>query len=263
MNMELLDQFSILWVFIGTVVMVLVAAEIGFQVGMWVQRRDPDAGKALLTGPVVGGMLGLMAFLLAFCIGIVINQHNGRKAMVVTEANAVGTAYLRASFLNENDRDLVRDLLQEYVEIRLATASDPTLYESTLSRSEEIHSQLWSIVEGNVAAGRDSEFMALFVESINEVIDVHTLRLTAIDLRLPRQLGIVLYAATLFSFLLVGVSSSANGKRDTITILLFAIAFVTVFILIIDLDRPQEGLLTVSQSALSDLLAQMKATTAP
>ena len=210
--MELLDQYSVLWVYIGTVILVLIAAEIGFQVGMWAQRRDPDSGKALLTGPVVGGMLGLMAFLLAFCIGIVINQHNGRKAMVVTEANAVGTAYLRASFLNQDDRNSVRDLLQEYVEIRLATASDPMLYDSTLMRSEEIHSELWAIVEGNVASGADSAVMALFVDSINEVIDVHTLRLTAIDLRLPRQLGLVLYAATLFSFLMVGVSSSATDS---------------------------------------------------
>ena len=256
--MELLDQFPILWVYIGTVVIVLVAAEIGFQIGSWAQRRDPEMGKVLLTGPVVGGMLGLMAFLLAFCIGIVINQHNERKAMVVTDANAIGTAYLRADFLNENDRNATHALMQEYVEVRLAAAADLTLFDSSRTRSEEIHSQLWSIVSQNVAQGEDSAIMALFVDSINEVIDVHTLRLTAIDLRLPRQLGIVLYAATLFSFLLVGVSSSANGKRDTITILLFALAFVTVFILIIDLDRPQEGLLTVSQSALSDLLQQMK-----
>jgi hypothetical protein len=259
MNMELLDQYPILWVFIGTVVLVLVAAEVGFQVGSWAQRRDPEVGKVLLTGPVVGGMLGLMAFLLAFCIGIVINQHNGRKAMVVTEANVVGTAYLRAGFLNESDRDTTRDLLREYVEVRLEIAEDLTLFDSGRVRSEQIHNELWSIVEANVAQGQDSAVMAQFVDSINEVIDVHSLRLAAYELRLPRQLGIVLYAATLFSFLLVGVSSSANGKRDTITILLFAIAFVTVFILIIDLDRPQEGLLTVSQSALSDLLASMKA----
>jgi hypothetical protein len=228
--------------------------------GMWIQRRDPDAGKTLLTGPVVGGMLGLMAFLLAFCIGIVINQHNGRKAMVVSEANAAGTAYLRAGFLSESDRNLSRDLLQEYVEIRLDAASDPTQYESTLTRSEEIHNQLWSIVEDTANQGQDSDLFALFVESINEVIDVHSLRLAAIDQRLPRQLGIVLYAATILSFLLVGISSSGNGKRDTVTILLFAVAFVTVFIIIVDLDRPQEGLLTVSQTALSDLLSQMSQT---
>jgi len=255
--MAILDQFPLLWVYIGTVVLVMIAAEIGFQVGNWLQRRDPESGKALLTGPVVGGMLGLMAFLLGFCISIVIGQHNGRKSMVVTEANTIGTAYLRADFLDEADREATRDLLREYVEIRLAAASDTTLYESAISRSEEIHGQLWSLVAQNVTRGNESAIMALFVDSINEVIDVHSLRLAAIQLRLPRQLGIVLYAATLLSFLLVGVSSSANGKRDTLTIMLFALAFVTVFMIIVDLDRAQEGLLTVSQSALSDLLAQM------
>lgn len=205
----------------------------------------------------MGGMLGLMAFLLGFCISIVIGQHNGRKAMVVSEANAIGTAYLRADFLDGDDRDATRDLLREYVEIRLAAASDITLYGAAISRSEEIHGELWSLVVGNVRQGHESATTALFVDSINDVIDVHSLRLAAVGMRLPRQLGVVLYAATLLSFLLVGVSSSANGKRDTLTIFLFALAFVTVFIIIVDLDRAQEGLLTVSQTALSDLLLQM------
>ncbi len=211
-----------------------------------------------MTGAVVGGMLGLMAFLLAFCIGIVINQHNGRKAMVVTEANAIGTAYLRAGFLDEPDRDATRDLLQEYVEIRLDAAADESLYEATLARSAEIHNELWSIVEDVVGRGNESAIMALFVDSINEVIDVHSDRLAAIDLRLPELLWMVLYAASVLSFLLVGVSSSADGKRDPLAILLFALAFVAVLIIIVDLDRAQQGILTVSQSALSDLLGQMK-----
>jgi hypothetical protein len=102
--------------------------------------------------------------------------------------------------------------------------------------------------------------MALYVDSINEVIDVHSLRLAAIDLRLPRLLGVVTYAATLLSFLLVGVASSADGKRDPISILLFALAYVAVLMILVDLDRPQQGLITVSQTALSDLLQQMTAT---
>ena len=255
--MVLIDIFPVWGVYLGTVVLVLVAAEIGFRTGVWFQNRDSSAGKTPMTGAVVGGMLGLMAFLLAFCIGIVINQHNGRKAMVVTEANAVGTAFLRAGFLSESDRTLSRDLLREYVNIRLAAASDPALIESTLTRSEAIHGQLWSIVEDAASEGQDTELFALFVESINEVIDIHTLRLAAIDLRLPRVLGMVLYAATILSFLLVGVASSADGTRDPVAILLFALAFVAVFMIVVDLDRPQEGLLTVSQTALSDLLKQM------
>ena len=171
--------------------------------------------------------------------------------------NAIGTAYLRTSFLNEADRADSRNLLREYVEIRLEAAADPETFEAAITRSEEIHTSLWSIVESSVAQGQDSDIMALFVESINEVIDVHTLRLTAVDLRLPRQLGIMLSAATILSFLLVGVANSADEKREPLAILLFALAFVAVFMIIIDLDRPQEGLLTVSQTAMSDLLRQI------
>ena len=255
--MVIMDMFPLWAVYVGTVVLVLVAAEIGFRIGIWLQRRDPASGEIRMTSTMVGGMLALMAFLMAFSIGIVINQHGGRKEMVVTEANAVGTAYLRAGFLSEPNLTSTRDLLREYVELRLAVAEDLGLFDSGLTRSEEIHSELWSIVEGNVSQGQESAIMALFVDSINEVIDVHSLRLTAFELRLPRLLGIVLYIATLLSFLLVGVSDSADGKRDPLAMLLFALAFVAVLMIVVDLDRPQQGLLTVSQSALSDLLRQM------
>jgi hypothetical protein len=254
--MILLDIFPLWLVYLITVAAVLIAAEIGFRVGSWMQRRDPEK-KTPVTGTVLGGLLGLMAFLLAFSIGIVINQHNGRKAMVVTEANSIGTAYLRASFLGEPDDTVSRALLQEYVEVRLAVAADANLLESTLDRSEEIHGQLWSIVEDHVSQGQDSETMALYVDAINDVIDVHSERLAAVNLRLPRLFGIVLYVAIWLSFLLVGIANSADGKRDFFAILLFALALVAVLMILVDLDRPQQGLLTVGQTAMEDVLRSM------
>jgi len=256
--MFILDILPMWAVFLVTLALVLIAAEIGYRTGIWLQRRDASTGKTPITGAMVGGLLGLMAFLLAFSIGIVINQHNSRREMVVTEANAVGTAYLRVGFLDDPDRTTARDLLREYVEIRLAAADDPTMFETMVARSEEIHGVLWSIMEDNVRLGDDSDILALVVESINEVIDVHALRLEVAQLRLPRLLGIVLYAAVILSFLLVGVANSADGKRDPIAIFLFALAFSVVLMVLIDLDRPQEGLLNVSQTAMSDLLRTMK-----
>ena len=108
------------------VVVVLIAAEIGFRIGIWLQDRNPDSGDTRMTGTVVGGMLGLMAFLLAFTIGIVINFQGERRAMVVEEANAIGTAWLRAGFLDEPDLSSSRTLLQEYTQIRIDAAEDTT-----------------------------------------------------------------------------------------------------------------------------------------
>ena len=147
--------------------------------------------------------------------------------------------------------------MREYVEVRLSAESDPAQYESVKARSEEIQMQLWSIVEKNVEAGRETPIMALFVGAINEVINVHRLRVTEVEIRLPRLLGIVMYATIILSFLLVGIARSSDGKRNLVAILLLALAFVAVLIIIVDLDRPQQGLINVSQVALSDLLGQM------
>jgi hypothetical protein len=255
--MIILDRFPIGLVFLLTLLVVLLAAEIGFRIGLWLQRRDPAALAGQSTGLIVGSLLGLTAFVLAFSIGIVIEQHNNRKLMVVTEANAVGTAYLRAGFLAEPDRTTSRDLLQEYLEVRLAAAADPALIESVTRRSEEIQVQLWAIAQDNVRQGNDSDIMGLFIESINEVINVHALRLMAANLRLPGLFGALLYAAALVSFLVVGIANSADGQRDVVTILLFALGVVAVLVIVIDLDRPREGLLTVSQAAMEDVLRRV------
>ena len=113
------------------------------------------------------------------------------------------------------------------------------------------------IMEDNVRRGNESAIMGLTVDSINDVIDVHSERLFVANLRLPRLLGILLLLATVLSFMLVGVASSADRKRDTSAMIIFALVFVAVLIVIVDLDRPQEGLLTVPQTAMTDLLRQI------
>lgn len=255
--MENLDKFPIWAAFAVLVVVVLVAAEIGFRTGIFLRYRSSNQRESQITGTVVGGMLGLMGFLMAFSIGIAIGQHGDRKGMVITEANAIGTAWLRAGFLDEPDSMSLRTLLREYVDIRLEAARDVKKLPAAVAHSEQIHLDLWAVIERNVRQGNDTGIMATVVESINEVIDVHSQRLEAATRRLPRVLGIVLISATILSFLLLGVASSADRKRDSAAIVLFALVFVAVLMIMVDLDRPQEGLLTVSQAAMSDLLRQM------
>jgi len=255
--MEYLDKFSVWAVFVIIFCLALLFAEIGFRIGIWLQNRSSDQRDTRMTGLVVGGMLSLMGFLMAFAIGIAIGHHGERKSMVVTEANAIGTAWLRAGFLDEPGSTSLRQLLRDYVEVRLDAVTDLDKFPAAVARSEQIHSEMWSIIEDNVRQGNDSEIMATLVESVNEVIDVHSSRLAAATKRLPRILGILLISAILVSFLLVGIASSADRKRDVAAIVLFALAFVAVLMIMVDLDRPQQGLITVSQVEMTNLLRQM------
>ena len=123
--MAILDNFPILVIYLGGAVLLFLTAEIGYRIGIWLRDRNPDMGKNRVTNSLVGGLMGLMAFVMALTIGTVVNQHSGRKAMVVTEANTIRTAFLRAGFLEELDRISTRKLLQEYVEVRLKGAENP------------------------------------------------------------------------------------------------------------------------------------------
>lgn len=253
--MEILDRLPLWLIFVGTVALALMATELGYLLGLWLRKRGLIQGEA---GPLVAAIMGLTTFLLALMLANVAGHHNERWSMVVTESNAIGTAYLRAGFLDEPDRTLSRDLLREYVEVRLAPATDPSLVESALMRSEEIHSQLWSIVEDSARQGNETAIMAIYAESINEVIDVHALRVKAAGRRLPRILSLLLYVALVFSFLVLGISSSREDKRvSPLAILLFASVLSAILAIIVDLDQPQQGLANVSQSAMSDLLRLM------
>jgi hypothetical protein len=59
--------------------------------------RKTDVG----LGTMVGASLTLLAFLLTVTVGFGANLNSARRKLVVEEANAIGTIYLRAGYLRE------------------------------------------------------------------------------------------------------------------------------------------------------------------
>ena len=254
--MSLLDRLSIVAIYVLTAGLVLLTAEIGFRLGVWLRRRDPRFLQGSMPIAEVAGLLGLLGFLLAFSIGIAVNHFDTRRGLVVADANAIGTSYLRTSFLSEPDRTRARELLREYVDLRLA-ALDPDSLEEARRRSEEIHDQLWFIVERQVGQNADGGTAKLFADAANQMFDVYGQRLAAVsNLRLRPLMWQVLYSTAALTFFLVGLVSSVDGKRNAVVWVLLALVLAAILVLIAELDRSQEGLLTVSQQALSDLQRQ-------
>jgi hypothetical protein len=98
--------------------------------------------KEAPVGSMVGATLGLLAFMLAFTFGMAENRFEDRRQVVLSEANAIGTAYLRAAMLPEPMRTDSRNLLREYVDVRLE-GTRPGKTEQSISKSEELHERLW------------------------------------------------------------------------------------------------------------------------
>jgi hypothetical protein len=206
---------------------------------------------------MVGAALGLLAFMLAFTFGLAGSRFEDRRQVLLSEANAIGTTYLRAAMLPEPMRTETRNLLREYVDVRLEAVQQPDKLRAAVSRSEELHNQLWSVAVAVTEKDR-SPITGLFVQSLNEMIDLHATRImTGLRSRVPGMIWIVLSLLAILSMVMMGYHSGLANSRRSIVVIGLIIGFALVLFLIADLDRPGQGTLRVSQQAMIDLRHSM------
>ena len=234
-----------------TVVIVLLSVELGWRLGNR-NRQRAEKEKDAPIGAVVGATLGLLAFLLAFTFGMAATRYETRRSVVLQESNAIGTTYLRADFLPEPQRAETRSLLREYAALRVQGASTIMSPEG-MAKAAALHDRLWAAA-ATADKKTDPVMVGLFIQSLNETIDLDAVRVAALRNQVPDIIWYSLYIITIFTMAEIGYQFGLSGTRSWIVTILLAFVFTAVILLIADLDRPQQGLLQVSQQALSDLL---------
>lgn len=251
-----LDDLPLWLIFVATIVIVFGAVEIGYQLGKLRRAHAPETDAPV--GAMVGATLGLLAFILAFTFGLAASRFDERRHTVLDEANAIGTTYLRAGMLEEPQRTAIRRLLREYVDLRLKAVETGKI-EQLLPESGMLQSQLWSQAEATAAKDR-SVITGLFVQSLNQMIDLHATRLmVGLRSRIPLMIWGALYSVALLAMATMGYQEGLSGTRRSIASLAVVIIFSIVMFLIVDLDRPLEGQLRTSQQSLIDLQQSMAA----
>lgn len=252
----LLDQFPLWTIFPITVAVALLSVELGYQVAHYRQRHSAEE-KESPVGGMVGATLALLAFMLAFTFGLAGSRFEDRRQVLLSEANAIGTTYLRAAMLPEPMRTDVQNLLREYVDVRLE-AIQPGKLDQALRKSEELHNRLWSLAIAATEKDR-SPITGLFVQSLNEVIDLHAERVMAgVRSRVPGVIWIVLYLLAILAMVMMGYHAGLANSRRSIAVIALILGFSSVLFLIADLDRPGQGSLRVSQQSMIDLRNSMK-----
>lgn len=247
------DQVPLIGVFVATMVLVLVALTVGFAIASW-QRKRGREGAAETVGSAVGAMLGLLAFILAFTFGTTSSRFDTRKALLLDEANAIGTAALRTDLLPAPFGADCKDLLTRYVDIRARPQVKAKDLPQLVADSEKVLDQLWGVTASLADAELDPETRALFIESVNEVIDLHTSRVTVgMHYRIPQPVWVWLIGATAAAMIGVGYHFGLSGHRRILIWLLLAGLFASIVLLITDLDRGAEGTLRVNSRPLLDL----------
>lgn len=251
-HLSFLDYLPLWAVFIATVAVIALSMEVGFRLGSW-RRRRSGLEKDAPVGALVGATLALLGFMLATTFGIAVSRFDLRLNTYLDEVDAISTALLRAEFLSEPLQRDVKKTLGEYVEARLV-ATDPTKLTIAIARSEELHQVLWDLTIAAERSTANQVAAGLFIESINEIIDLHTRRvIAAVGARIPGIVWMALYAVTIFGMGELGYQAALAGSARSPATLGLILSFTLILWIIVDLDRPFEGTLKVSQKAMQDL----------
>lgn len=230
----------------------LVVVELGFRFGR--RRQKAAADTRSMVSALVAVLVTLLGLLLGFSFSMVESRFAERKAIVIDEANAIGTAYLRAKLLSDpHGRNLQQDL-RHYVNVRLEPDTLETL-ERAIRDSEIRHRQMWAAMAAVATAHPSSEIAGRAMAALNDVIDLHTTRVTvAFHQRLPRPIMIVLLLISVISMGLLGYWTGLEGRRASPAVIAVVASITLAIVMVNEIDDP---LFQVSQSAMRDLQQMM------
>ena len=245
-----------LWaLYIITVLVVFLSLEAGYWAGS-LRSRTAAKEKDAPVGGLVGATLGLLAFLLAFTFGAASNRYDMRRQLVLQEANVIGTAYLRADFLPAPRRAEARNARVAYAKLR-AQGVTALLRPEAIAESSALGERLWNTAV-SVGAQSPSPITSLFIQSVNAVIDLDAERITAGRNLIPPSIWGGLLVLTVLSMAAMGYQFGLSGLRSWGETILLVLAFTLVILLIVDLDRPQSGVIQVSQQPMLELLDKLE-----
>jgi hypothetical protein len=204
----------------------------------------------------------LLAFFLAFTFNMAGSRYDARKQLVLDEANAIETTYLRAKLLPKPYGTEIRELLREYVDVRVQVQTGKMeIIKQAIVKSEELHNQLWSKVVTLTENSNYSGITTLFIRSLNEVFDLHTKRVNAgLRNRIPVSIFATLYFVAFLAMSMMGYQAGLSGRRSPIAGLVLILTFAIVLALIIDLERPRQEIFSVSQQTMVDLKNKLSRT---
>jgi hypothetical protein len=236
---------------------VLGSTALGLVLGRRLRHRSEDLREPFAV--LQAALLGVVGLVLAFGLALAVGRYETRRQAVVDEANAIGTTYLRAQTLAEPGRARSLDLLRAYTDtsIRLSAAvpgSAPAL--QAVADGQAIQRELWSLAGDALDGAPTASAPRLYIESLNEMIDMQTVRESALNNRVPGAVLALEIVGATFALGLLAVYLSILG-RGLVAVLLGAALVATLLLVTFDLDRPTRGLIRVPDTPLTSLRASM------
>jgi hypothetical protein len=210
-------------------------------------------------GALQAALLGVVGLILAFGLTMAVGRYETRRTAVVDDANAIGTAYLRAQTIAEPQRSESLALMRRYTDTDLLLAhSIPNgrAASAAVAEGSLIQRRLWNLAGQALDRAPNASATRLYVDSLNTMIDMQTVRVASLNDRIPTEVLTLEIVGAALALGLLALYLAIVG-RGPVTVI-FAAALVTMLLLVtFDLDRPVRGLITVPSAPLDSLRTSM------
>ena len=256
--MEYLYSYSFVVVFLIGVAIVFLASEFGYRLGV----RTVSHGASGNISALEQSLLGFLALMVGFTFLMALTRFETRRDAVLNEANAIGTAALRARLLPEPHRAESLKLLREYAQIRvdyIPTGKSFAELPNVIDRSNIVQEALWQQVKALSAEDYNMVPTGLFIQALNDVIDNQGKRLSALRNYIPHVVWFSLFGMTAVACGFAGYASGLDPLRTRLPLFITAFLICGVIFVILDLDRPNVGFITISQQPMIDTVASLSA----
>jgi uncharacterized membrane protein HdeD (DUF308 family) len=230
------------------------------EIGIWVRRRVGAArsGNSGNENYILSAVLGLLALLVAFCFSMALDRYEVRCGLVVSEANALSTSYQRTALLDDSTR--LRGLLVEYADARLTYGlNGGEVQNAARQKADQLRPQIWAETVRLVEPGRQTPLVDFILSPLGNAFDLAQSRKSALDAQMPILVLGVLTIYFIAAAAVLGYASAEAARRDRAILLALFGLFALVLGVILDLDRPREGLIPIPQGAMMETVKAMRA----
>jgi hypothetical protein len=223
---------------------------LGTLAGRYLQRHSESYREPI--GALQGALLGVVGLILAFGLSLAVGRYENRRADVVTDANTIGTAYLRAQTIPEPQRSRSLALLRSYNDLAIRITYEipgSAAIRATTAQQGRLQQALWRLAGESLNDYPIASAPRLYVDSLNEMIDQQTVRLSGLNNRVP---GAVLWLELLGAGLALGLLALYLSVLGKGLVPIVAAAVVVSFLVLVtfDLDRPTRGLIKIPATPL-------------
>ena len=245
------------WIVLALLVAMALAGEAGCRWGRRGLPRTDDARRGHIFA-VISSLLGLLALLLSFTFAMAADRYNTRRRLVGNEANALRTVYLQSSLLPEPTRKTFKPLLGQYVDYR-ATIAELRKDRSTAegmqaaAHSEVLQDQMWKSLPKASQTEAESKVIDALREGLLAAVSLQRDRVFAWESHVPDPvIWLLLFGAVTASTVIGFMGGLGNHRGLPARIALTLLLSGTIYV-ILDLDKPHQGMIRVSQAPMVEL----------